>query len=86
MMQRDVRRFPMLAPVFVILKSCSAFGYFAVYLVQLRYPVFLAVFLFDSCVMGAVLLLGRRALRSLASEQDLIPALPVRTPSWFDGA
>ena len=64
MMAYDIRRNHALIPAFWVLKACSAFGYLWVFVLQLRYPVFLAVFLLDSVVLVAVPLLGHRARRA----------------------
>ena len=79
LMQRNIRSFRDLFPVFFVLKSCSALGYLWVWLFQLRYPVFLAVFLFDSLVLIAVSLLGRRACLAVGepgpADRELVPEL-----------
>lgn len=61
----DIRKNHALIPAFWVLKACSAFGYLYVFLFELRYRVFLAVFLLDGVVLVIVPWLGYRALRSL---------------------
>lgn len=65
LMLLDIRRYHPLIPVFVVLKGFSALGYLYVYLVQLRYPLFLAVFFWDSLAVGLVVHFGRRAHRAV---------------------
>lgn len=74
MIQLDIRKNHALIPAFLVLKACSAFGYLWVFLTQLRYPVFLAVFLLDSAVLAIVPWLGYRALRAVvATDADVAP-------------
>jgi hypothetical protein len=65
LMLRDMRRNHPLIPVFVVLKGFSALGYLYVYLVEVRYPLFLAVFFWDGLAVFLVVFFGRRACRAL---------------------
>lgn len=65
LMLLDIRRYHVLIPVFVVLKGFSALGYLYVYLVQLRYPLFLAAFFWDGLAVGLIAYFGRRAHRAV---------------------
>jgi hypothetical protein len=69
LMLRDIRRYPTLLPVFVVLKGFSALGYLYVYLVQLRYPLFLLVFFWDGLAVFLVTFFGGRAYRALVAAE-----------------
>lgn len=65
LMLLDIRRYHALIPVFVVLKGFSALGYLYVYALQLRYPLFLAVFFWDSLAVFLVVYFGRRGRRAV---------------------
>ena len=66
LMLLDMRRNHPLIPVFVVLKGFSALAYLYVYLLKLRYPLFLGVFFWDGLAVFLVVFFGRRAHRALA--------------------
>lgn len=76
-LQLDVKRFAPVIPVFVVLKSWSAVGYLIVWLIALRYPVFLAVFFWDGLAVFLVVFFCRRALRAIEKDgtEGLVPRL-----------
>ncbi len=77
-MQRDIRKWPHLAPVFYVLKSSSAVGFLYVYVFKLHYLTFLAVFFYDGLAVVLVWYFGGKAWRSLANSETatLVPKLP----------
>lgn len=80
MLLLNVKRFAAIMPAFVILKAYTALGYLYVFLFELRYRLFFAVFLFDALAVFLVLFFGRRALRAIEAggaegEALLVPGL-----------
>ena len=70
----DMRRYQALIPMFVVLKGFSALAYLYVYLLKLRYPLFLAVFFWDSLAVFLVVFFGLRAQRALSENPLTLPA------------
>jgi hypothetical protein len=68
MMLRDIARYHVLIPVFVVLKGFSALGYLYIYLAELRFPLFLAVFFWDGLAVFLVTFFGRRAHRAVLAQ------------------
>jgi len=61
----DLRRFQVVLIPLVFLKSTAALGYLGVWLTVTRYPAFLAVFVFDSLTVAAMIFFAGRARRAL---------------------
>ena len=76
-LQLNIQRFYAIIPVFTILKGYSALGFLYVFIFQLHYPVFLAVFFYDSLAVFLVLFFGMRAYANLKSVdlEKLVPSL-----------
>lgn len=69
LMQWDLRRWHVLIPIFILLKSCSALGFLYVYLFELHYRTFLAVFFFDGLAVVLVWWFGGRAWRAMQGQK-----------------